>query len=296
MTKRLKLNGEGLPYFLLIIPAVFVYALFFLYPTFNAFYYSLTNWSDVHPVHVRFVGLKNFAAIMNDELYLAAIKNTLLFAILTTIFQNVCAIPLALALNQRLKSKNFLRSIYFMPSVFSVLVIGYLWNYLLSPTDFGLINQGLQALGFQKINFLGDSKFAMYAVIFTQVWQWAGYQMVIYLANLQSISPEYYEAAKIDGARRFQTFRFVTLPLLLPAITFCTVTSLISGMKVFDSVFALTKGGPGHATETIISVMFNKGIEEGFYAQGSAFGIVFMIVVAVMTFTYLRILRLWEGE
>lgn len=280
-------------YALLLLPALVIYAVFFLYPTASTVYYSFTNWSDVHPKDVIFVGLRNYRSIFNEDIYLIGIRNTLIYAIVSTVLINALAIPLAVALNRKLKTKLLLRSIFFMPAVFSPLIIGFLWSYLYSTSEFGLINQGLGRLGIDKINFLGDSQLALYSVIFTQVWQWVGYNMVIYLANLQSINPEYYEAAQLDGASAIQRFRGITLPLLAPAITFCTVTVMISGLKVFDIVYSLTSGGPGHSTETIVSLMVKKGLGEGFYAHGAAFGIVFVAMVGIITYVQLRLVRFW---
>jgi len=280
-------------YLLLLLPALVIYMLFFIYPAISTFYYSFTNWSDVQPHDVSFVGWKNYKAIFQEDIYMVGIRNTLTYALISTILINGLAIPLAAALNRKFKTRTLLRSVFFFPAVFSPLIIGFLWSYLYSTSDFGLINQGLASLGFNKINFLGDANIAIYAVIFTQVWQWVGYNMVIYLANLQSINPEYYEAAQLDGAGPLQAFRSITLPLLAPAITFCTVTVMISGLKVFDIIYSLTSGGPGHATETIVSLMVKKGLGEGFYAFGSAFGILFVAMVGLVTYLQLRLVRFW---
>ena len=294
---KLKSNIRLQPvYALLLLPAVAIYALFFLYPASETFFFSFTNWSDVHPREVDFVGWRNYRAIFQEDIYLIGIRNTLTYALLTTLLINALAIPLATVLNRKLKTRTLLRSVFFMPAVFSPLIIGYLWSYLFSTSDFGLINQGLERLGIGKINFLGDSRIAIYAVILTQVWQWVGYNMVIYLANLQSVNLEFYEAAQLDGAGPLQTFRRITLPLLAPAITFCTVTVMISGLKVFDIIYSLTSGGPGNATETIVSLMVKKGLGEGFYAFGSAFGIVFVAMVGIITYLQLRLVKIWGNH
>ncbi|WP_391570564.1 carbohydrate ABC transporter permease [Cohnella sp.] len=291
---RLFRNGKWEPaYAMLLLPALAIYAFFFLYPTASTFVYSFTNWSDVNPRDVTFVGLRNYASIFNEDIYATGIRNTLIYALLSTVLINALAIPLAVALNRKLKTRLALRSIFFMPAVFSPLIIGFLWSYLYSTSDYGLINQALSGIGLDKVNFLGDPKLALYSVIFTQVWQWTGYNMVIYLANLQSINPEYYEAAHLDGANAMQSFRGITLPLLAPAITFCTVTVMVSGLKVFDIIYSLTSGGPGHATETIVSLMVKRGLGEGFYAQGAAFGIVFVILVGLITLVQLRLVKIW---
>lgn len=280
----------------LVIPALSIYALFFLYPFLHTIVYGFTDWADIRPTGVHFVGLRNFVTVVTDEVYRAGIQNTLVYAFATTIAINALAIPLAVALNRKLLMKNALRAVFFMPAVLSPLIIGFLWSFLYSTSDFGLFNQLLQKLGFGKVNFLGDPDLALYAVIFTQVWQWLGYNTIIYLANLQTLSREYFEAAQIDGASSLQSFRYITVPLLTPAITFCTVTSMISGLKVFDIVYALTSGGPGHATETIVSLMVKRGVSEGFYGEGAAFGTVFVMIVGLITLLQLRLIRRWEGR
>ncbi|CAH0121231.1 MULTISPECIES: carbohydrate ABC transporter permease [unclassified Paenibacillus] len=283
-------------YILFVVPALVIYCIFFATPTINTFWYSFTNWSDVNPVHVKFVGWDNYKVIFQDSLYLTGIKNTLIYAVMTTLIVSVLAVPLAVVLNKKLITRNVLRSVFFLPAVFSVLVIGFLWNYMYSTSDFGLINKALEWVGLKRVNFLGDPKLALYSVIFTQIWQWVGYNMVIILANMQSIPQDYYEAATIDGANGFQSFRFITLPLLLPSITFITVTGMINGMKVFDIIYSLTSGGPGYATETIISLMIKKGITEGFYSYGAAFGMVFVCIVGIITFIQMKLISRWDHQ
>ncbi|MEX1030178.1 MAG: sugar ABC transporter permease [Paenibacillaceae bacterium] len=295
MNKFKQFNPES-SYLLLLLPALFIYCIFFIYPTLKTSWYSFTNWSDVNPVHVKFIGLDNYVALFKDSIYMNGIKNTFIYALLTMIGQNVLAIPLAVILNKNLITKNLLRASFFLPGVFSVLVIGFLWSFMYSTSDFGLINQLLGSIGLKKINFLGDPNLALFSIILTQIWQWVGYTMVIYLANMQSISTEYYEAARIDGATGFQSFRYITLPLLIPAISFCTVTAMISGLKVFDIIYALTGGGPGHSTESIVSLMLKKGLSDGFYGFGSAFGIVFVIIVGIITFIHMSLIKLWERQ
>lgn len=167
---------------------------------------------------------------------------------------------------------------------------------MLSTSDFGLINQLLQALGFGKVNFLGDANIAMMCIIGVSVWQWAGWTMTIYLANLQGIPSDFYESASIDGATRIQKFRYVTLPMLFPAVSFCVVTGMINGLKVFDIIYALTSGGPGGQTESIISIMMRKGFTEGFYGYASSMGTVFFLVIVLMiTGIQMKYFNKWGG-
>lgn len=159
-----------------------------------------------------------------------------------TSLQTILALPLAVLLDKKLKTRNLLRAVFFFPAVFSSLIIGYLWNFIMSSSDYGLINNLLHQLGFGTFNFFTANR-ALFSVILTQAWQWTGWAMVIYLANLQSISPDLYEAADIDGAGGIKKFFYVTLPLMCPSVKIIVVTGLIGGMKVFDIIYSMTSGG-----------------------------------------------------
>jgi raffinose/stachyose/melibiose transport system permease protein len=179
--------------------------------------------------------------------------------------------------------------------VLSVLVVGYLWSFIFSSNDFGLLNTLLRSVGFVNVNWLGDPALALGAIIATQVWQWFGYQMVIYLAALQTINEDLYEAAALDGAGRWRSFLTVTLPGLIPAFQITIVTGLIAGLKVFDIVIAMTNGGPGYATETVLTLMYRK-FSEGNYGLGAAFGILFLIVSLLIGGLLLRLFRRLEAK
>ncbi|NOU84568.1 ABC transporter permease subunit [Paenibacillus sp. LMG 31460] len=278
-----------------ILPAFLGYLIFYLYPMFATFLYSFTDWTGYRKeIHV--VGLDNFVKLFHDEDVLVGIKNSVIYALAMTIFQNGLAIPLAVALHRPLKSRNLLRTIFFLPAILSPMVVGFLWSYIMSATDHGVLNQLLVSIGFNKVNWLGNPSLALYSVILTQVWQWTGYAMVIYLANLQGISKELYESAGIDGTNGWQNFWYITLPMLIPSITFNTVMSMIGGLKVFDVIFAMTHGGPGHSTETIVMTLITKGITQTQYGYGSAFAVVFSLIIMLITFIQLRVLKRWEEK
>lgn len=247
----------------------------------------------MNPINLHFVGLKNYIKVLQTPVMLAAIKNSVIYAILLTGFQTLLGLPLAFVLNQKLKSRNLLRAVFFFPAVFSSLIIGYLWNFIMSSSDFGLINNILHQLGLGTLNFF-TSKNALYSVILTQIWQWTGWAMVIFLANLQSISPDLYEAAEIDGANGLKKFIYVTLPLMCPSVKIVIVTGLIGGMKVFDIIYSMTSGGPGDATQTVMTVMMKKGISEGFYSTGSAFGVCFFIIVLAISAIVTKLMGKWS--
>lgn len=295
MVKKRKLRaGELGKYFVIfILPALIIYLLFSITPFLYTIYYSFTDYTDMNPINLHFVGLKNYIKVLQTPVMLAAIKNSVIYAILLTGFQTLLGLPLAFVLNQKLKSRNLLRAVFFFPAVFSSLIIGYLWNFIMSSSDFGLINNILHQLGLGTLNFF-TSKNALYSVILTQIWQWTGWAMVIFLANLQSISPDLYKAAEIDGANGLKKFMYVTLPLMCPSVKIVIVTGLIGGMKVFDIIYSMTSGGPGDATQTVMTVMMKKGISEGFYSTGSAFGVCFFIIVLVISAIVTKLMGKWS--
>ena len=295
MVKKRKLRaGELGKYFVIfILPALIIYLLFSITPFLYTIYYSFTDYTDMNPINLHFVGLKNYIKVLQTPVMLAAIKNSVIYAILLTGFQTLLGLPLAFVLNQKLKSRNLLRAVFFFPAVFSSLIIGYLWNFIMSSSDFGLINNILHQLGLGTLNFF-TSKNALYSVILTQIWQWTGWAMVIFLANLQSISPDLYEAAEIDGANGLKKFIYVTLPLMCPSVKIVIVTGLIGGMKVFDIIYSMTSGGPGDATQTVMTVMMKKGISEGFYSTGSAFGVCFFIIVLAISAIVTKLMGNWS--
>ena len=281
-------------FLLMILPAFIGFVLLFIAPTIMSFLYSVTNWS-VYNAEIDFVGLENFKKLFSDVKTVAAIQHSVVYAILITIIQNALAIILAVLLNRKSKGATFVKSITFLPAVLSIMVVGYLFQYIMTSADGGLLNSIIQFFGGQPVNWLGDSNIALYSVLATQVWQWTGWSMVIYVANLKSIDGALYEAADIDGATSIQKFFRVTLPLLYPATSFNVLMSLIGGMKMFDAVFVMTKGGPGYATETIMTTLIREGFNSGKTAYACAFAVVFFVVVFVFSKVVTYFLDKWEG-
>ena len=275
-------NDMGMSYWGFITVPLVIYCVFSLLPFVYTIYYSFTDYSDIKPTGLSFVALKNYKKVFEDPIMRTALKNSVFYALTLTFAQVTLALPLAVILNSRFRSRNFVRAIFFAPAVFSALVVGYLWNYIMSSADSGLINSFMHQLGLPTINFFGGQN-ALLSVILTQVWQWTGWGMVIFLANLQSIPNDYYEAAEIDGVNTLSRFFRITLPLMCPSMKIVVITGLIGGMKVFDIIYAMTEGGPGYTTETIMTTMVKKGVSKGFYAQGSAFGVIFFLIVLAIT-------------
>lgn len=291
--KKREAGTLGYYFILFILPAFLIYLLFSIVPFLYTVFYSFTDYTDMNPVNLHFVGISNYLKVFDTPLMTIAIKNSVVYAILLTSFQTILALPLAVVLDKKLKTRNLLRAVYFFPAVFSSLIIGYLWNFIMSSSDYGLVNNLFHRMGLETFNFFTANR-ALFSVIFTQVWQWTGWAMVIYLANLQSISKDLYEAADIDGTSGLQRFFYITLPLMCPSVKIIVVTGLIGGMKVFDIIYSMTSGGPGNATETVMTVMMKKGISDGFYSTGAAFGVCFFIIVLVISAFVTKLMGKWS--
>lgn len=279
----------------LLLPALILYIMFVAVPFFSTFYFSITNYNKFHVIDYSIVGFRNYLMVFKMAELKLALLNSIKYAFYMTFFQSLIAIPLAVLLNRKIKGSNFFRAAFFLPAMFSPLVMGFLWQVILGPSETGLVNQILIKLGMQPAGFL-SSKYGLASIIFTQVWQWVGWAVVIYLANLQTIPEDMIEAARIDGANSWQIFRRITLPLLYPGVTVVTISSLIGGLKVYDIVQAMTGGGPGYSTQTIISAMIQFGFNDGNYSLAAAFGVVFFIIVMIFTMILLAALKKWEKE
>jgi raffinose/stachyose/melibiose transport system permease protein len=291
--RTLKPGSLGKYFAIFIIPALAIYVTFSIVPFISTFYYSFTDYSDIKPVNLRFRGFENYVRVFNTPLMLSAIKNSIIYAVIMTSMQTICGLPLAVTLNKNFKSRNVLRAVFFAPAVFSALIIGYLWGFILSSSDYGLINNILHTMGFETVNFF-TSKNALYSVLLSQIWQWTGWGMVIFLANLQSIPEDLYEASGIDGAKSVRQFFNITLPLMAPSVKIVVITGLVGGMKVFDIIYSMTAGGPGDATQTVMMVMMRRGISDGFYAVGAAFGVIFFIVVMIISVLVTKLMGKWS--
>lgn len=293
MKKAYKMKN-GAPYVIMVLPALLVFVTFFILPLIFTAKYSFYSWTNFSQ-EITFNGLENYRKIFDDPILAKGIKNTLIFAFVTVTVQSLISLPVSVFLNSKIKGSNIYRAIYFAPAVLSTLVVGYLWKYLMSSSDYGFINQVFTGMGFEKVNFLGNAQIALFAIITISVWQWFGWSMVIYLGSLQSISEELYEAASVDGANGLQKFWHITIPGLAPAIKINFVTSTISGLKIFDLILATTNGGPAHQTETILSLMFSKFSDEN-YGYASAFGMVFLLVSMLVAAVMLGVFKKWEDR
>lgn len=274
------------PTYFILLPMI-LYVGLFIVPSAMGLALSFTDWNSMSD-ELHFVGVSHFVEIFTNKRYLVVIKNTLIFAILTTIFKNIIGLGMALALNREFKTRNALRTIFFFPVMLSPLIIGLVFKSIFNP-EFGVINEALGALHLNMLqrDWLGDINTALGAVISVEIWRLVGQNMVIYLAGLQAISKDYIEASSIDGATSFQRLIYIIIPQLLPAITINLVLNLIAGLKVFDLVFVLTNGGPARATEVLNTVIY-KEYSSGRYGFSSALGLIMFIFTCLVAFSVLR--------
>jgi raffinose/stachyose/melibiose transport system permease protein len=263
-------------------PAMALFAFVVLVPSIRGVYYAFTDWDGLDP-EFSFIGLANFIEMPDDPAAKQAIWHTILIAVAITIIQNGVGLLLALGVNSAIKSRNVLRVFLFAPAVVTPIVTAYLWRNLLGPD--GAVNSLLGAVGLAswQQDWLGDPQLALWSVVGVIVWQFAGYSMVIFLAGLQSVPREIYEAADMDGAGSVRRFWSVIRPLLAPAFTVNLMLSIIGGIKLFDQVFALTGGGPGHATDTLSTLIFKDAFTLGEFGYSIALAVVLTFIVSVVS-------------
>ncbi len=282
---------EELLAFLFIAPAVLGVLIFQLYPTLFSFYISFTDWNLLQPPH--WIGLANYVELFTiDPFFLNTMQNTATYTFWTVLGSLVLGIFFAVMLNQDIRGKYVYRAIYFVPVVAPTVAIALLWAWLYEP-NIGIINGLLRMIGVQGPNWLGNTHWAMRSIIFEAVWAGLGFTILIYLAGLQGIPQEYYEAAQIDGANAFQKFRYITAPLISPVTFFLLVTGVIGGFQVFDIPFIMTGGGPANATQMVVMYLYNNAFVT--QQMGLAAAVAFMVFVVIITLTVInfRISRRW---
>ncbi|MGG6313189.1 carbohydrate ABC transporter permease [Paenibacillus macerans] len=279
-----------------ILPSFILYTLFVIVPTLGSVYYSFTSWDGIS-ADVRFIGLANFVEIWNSPRVHNALKNTLILTISLVILENLLAILLAVLVDKvRWLSKIF-RSIFYFPTLLSGIVMGFVWAMMLNY-NFGVVNQLLNKIGpgAFAVDWLGDPRYAMLAILISTVWKGAGYYMIIYLAGLQGIPQELNEAAGIDGANGWQQFRHITFPLLAGSVTVCMVLSMISALKIFDQIAVMTDGGPGFETETLTYLIYKVGFGELRQGFGTALAMVLFFIILIITVFQVKVLQKREVE
>jgi multiple sugar transport system permease protein len=280
---------EALVAYAFLAPFIIFFAVFVIRSIFTAVGMSFYDWAILKPVH-PYVGLNNYTELFNDYVWWIAVKNTIVFTVLTVTGTTVVALLAAVAVTQPIKGSGFFRVLLYMPQLLSVGVVGLTWVWLLS-TQFGVINYLLSFLGIQHINWLGDENTVIPALSLTTIWWGFGFPMLIFIAGLQGIPEQLFEAAKIDGANGRQLFFYITLPLLRPTILFVTVTGVIAHFQVFGQPFIMTNGGgPGYASYTVIIYLYQKAWVAFRMGYGAAVAVALAVIMATATLIQFRFL------
>jgi raffinose/stachyose/melibiose transport system permease protein len=279
-------------FYLMVLPAFLLFFIFHTIPVIQGVYYSFTDSPGYGPAN--FVGLSNYIALFTDPRVLHAYWFTFLIAAVATILVNIVSLAIAVGLNGRIRFKNGLRAVYFIPNVLAILVVGYIFNYLFSNSLPALAEKlGIDALA---TSLLTQASTAWIAIVILAVWQSAAFNIIIYIAGLQTVPTEMYEAANLDGASAWRQFRSITFPMIAGFFTINMVLSLKGFLQIFDHIVALTGGGPGTDTESVALLIYKGGFQGGEYGYQSANSVIFFIVIVGFSIVQLRVLRRREVE
>ncbi len=291
------LSSRAMTPYLFLLPAIVIMLVFIYYPIVVNFYYSLFDWSAIDP-NWKFVGLQNYIKILDDGLIPLALRNNVLYAVISVVFQVGVALILAALLESRLirpRWGTIFRNAVFLPSVLAITVVAITWQLIYRP-DTGLINQALRALHLDMLTrtWLGEEGTAIFAIIAVSQWQWVGYCMVLFIVAIQAIPEELYESARMDGASPWQQFLAITVPLVRESTLVLTTITVIGAFKVFDLVWVMTAGGPNNASQTLGNYLYRVGFRNDEMGYASAIASLLFIITFLLTIVQLRLGR--SGE
>jgi len=272
------------------LPAALVFAVFFLVPTALAFYFSLTRWSLFT---AEFIGLDNFATFLSDPQLLSGLRNTIIYAVITSGLKVLISLPLAVLFTSSIRLKALMRGIIFFPVLVSTVAVGITFATLMQPST-GLINTALGSLGLPQPDWLGNPNLALYSVALVDVWKGIGIATVIFIAGILSIPVDYFDAARLDGGA-WVKFRHIILPLSRNATFTVILLSFIGGLRSFDLIWTMTHGGPGFASDVLPSVIY-KEYQAGFYGLSTAGNVVLFIMVTIIVYPLMRFFNRRELE
>ncbi|MDK2953942.1 carbohydrate ABC transporter permease [Kosmotoga sp. DU53] len=278
--------------FIFLLPGLILLITFIIIPFLSAFYLSFTNQRLISRLPTKFIGLANYKKILNDDLFWKGLLNIFKFVLIVVPIQTVFALGLALLVNKKINFTKFFRTVYFMPTVTTMVVVSVIWTFLYNPE--GLINLFLHKISFgswQPVDFIKSENWAFPAIMFMSIWQGVGFQMLIFLAGLQEIPASLYEAATIDGANAWQKFLKITLPQLKNTTAFVIISTTILAFRLFDQVKIMTDGGPNGATYTVVLHIFNMGFKRQYIGYASALTVVFFLLVLAISVTQRFVLR-----
>jgi ABC-type sugar transport system permease subunit len=286
--RRSRAKGGGLVAWTFALPALVVYVVFLVYPALQSLWFSFTNWDGLSPTY-DVVGLANYAKMPSDPVVIQAMINNIIWTVVTITVPVVIGLLLAIVLNGKVRGKPVLRLMFYLPAVLPLVAVASIWGWLYNP-QYGAINAALRAIGLDALAqpWLGQDSTALAAVMVPAIWLRVGFPMLLYLAALQGINPDMYEAATVDGATRWQQFWFITMPSLRPAHYIVLALSLIDSFKVFDLIYAMTYGGPGTATQVMGTWMYFNVFQYYQAGYGTAIAVVITVVAIVVSIPYVR--------
>lgn len=279
-------------YFCLVVPGFLIFTVGLIIPMILAVRYSLTSW-DGMAAEKTFVGLQNYIDLFHDSDFWSAWWFTVKFTVGNTVIQNVVALLFAMALDSGIKAKKLYRTAFFVPCLISAVIVGFVWLKMYSnvlPDINGILGTNI------NFSLFGDGKTVLGGLLIANNWQWIGYWMLIYLAGLQSIPADLYEAAKVDGAGPVKRFFHVTIPMLAPAITICVVGITTGSLKVYDLLVSSTKGGPGRASTSVIYQTYTTAINGRQYGYGSAMSVTLVLVLFLVALIQVKMLKKKEVQ
>ena len=271
--------------FLLLLPNLLGFLVFTVFPVIASFVLSITEWDLLTPM--KFAGAQNYVNLAHDQTFWKVLWNTVYFTVGTVPVGIALSLLLAVALTQKLRGVQLFRAMYVLPGISSTVAVAIVWQWMYNP-EFGLLNYILSLFGIQGPLWLTSTRWAMPAVIITSIWKGLGFNMLLFLAVLQVIEPQFYEAARIDGASAFAQFRHITVPLLAPTTFFVTVMSIISSFQVFDQVHVMTAGGPARSTSVLVHYLYQNAFQYFKMGYASAIAYVLFIIVFIATMLQFR--------
>lgn len=283
-------HTEKITAYAFVAPAVILLIAFLVVPMIYTVYYSGFEYQIMRPNNIKFIQLDNYAKLFKDKEFWLALKNTVYFTIIVVPVQCALALALAMLVSKKFRGVAIFRTMYFSPQLTSMVVIAVLWSVLYNANpNTGLINSMLTSLGFKSVNFLTNEKTAMNSIIFMSAWQGAGYQMMIFLAGLQGIPRDQYEAASVDGASKWAQFIYITLPGLKGTIKYVIMITMIQAMKLFTQPYVMTQGGPKNSTKTLVYYIYTQGFQKGNFGYACAIASVFFVIVVTMSLAMKKI-------
>ena len=299
---KIKTNSNFGKYFLkqriagilFILPSMIVLAVFVFLPLIMSFIYSTKTFNMMF-TDTKFIGIGDYLKLINDSRFWNALKNTVFYTICIVPLQVIIALISGILLQKQSRFRIFVRSVYFLPAIASMTIVAILWSFLIN-NDYGIYLYWFRKIGINIPNLLNSTTWAMPTMILIGIWKNLGFKMIILIAGLESISETYYEAARIDGATPFNNLKYITIPMLMPTLTFVTVDSVISSFQVFDQVYVITKGGPLFSTETLVQYVYSNAFEKSNMGYASAIATMLLAITLIASVPLFRVMKRNENE